>query len=104
VRRARLSRRGLVALVVVLALVALLGVAGVVVVNTCYFVGVDDGHLAVYSGLPWSVGPLDLHSVYLRSTRPYIYLDGRQRALVDAHGVRTKDGALRLAADLGMLP
>lgn len=100
----RARRRLLVTLVVVLALVALLGVVGVVVVNTCYFVGVDDGRLVVYSGLPWSVGPLDLHSVYLRSTRPYAYLDSQQRALVDARSVRSKDGALRLAADLGMIP
>jgi protein phosphatase len=100
----RAKRRLLVTLVVVLALVALLGVVGVVVVNTCYFVGVDDGRLVVYSGLPWSVGPLGLHSVYLRSTRPYAYLDSQQRALVDARSVRSKDGALRLAADLGMIP
>jgi protein phosphatase len=100
----RSSRTRLLALVVVLALVALLGVAGVVVVNTCYFVGVEDGALAVYSGLPWSVGPLDLNSVYLRSTQPYTLLDEQQRALVDARDVRTKDGALRLAEDLGMLP
>ena len=66
--------------------------------------GVDDGQLAVYSGLPWSLGPLDLHSVYLRSARPYVLLDAQQQALVDARGVRTKDGALRLAEDLGMLP
>lgn len=98
------SPRGLLALVIVLALVALLGVAGVVVVNTCYFVGVQDGQLAVYSGLPWSVGPVDLHSVYLRSGQPYALLDEQQRALVDGRGVRTKDGAMRLARDLGMLP
>ena len=88
-----------------LALVALLGVAGVVVVNTCYFVGVDDGQLAVYSGLPWSVGPLELQqrvpaeraSVRATSTRS-------SAPCVDARSVRTKDGALRLAEDLGMLP
>lgn len=100
----RTSHVRLLTLVVVLALVALLGIAGVVVVNTCYFVGVEDGTLAVYSGLPWSLGPLDLHSVYLRSTRSYYLLDVRQKALVDARGVRTKEGALRLARDLGMLP
>lgn len=100
----RSSRMRLLVLVVVLALVALLGVAGVIVVNTCYFVGVDNGALAVYSGLPWSVGPLDLNSVYLRSTRPYALLDEQQRAQVDARDVRSKDGALRLAEDLGMLP
>ena len=42
-----------------------------VVLSTCYFVGVDDGGLAVYSGLPVSVGPLDLHAVYRRSALPY---------------------------------
>jgi serine/threonine protein phosphatase PrpC len=98
------ARRRLALLVAVLALVALLGVAGVVVVNTCYFVGVDDGQLAVYSGLPWSLGPLDLNSVYLRSARAYVLLDAEQQALVDARRVHTKDGALRLAEDLGMLP
>lgn len=98
------KRRRLALLVAVLALVALLGVAGVVVVNTCYFVGVDDGQLAVYSGLPWSLGPLDLHSVYLRSSQSYVLLDPGQQALVDARRVQTKDGALRLAQDLGILP
>jgi protein phosphatase len=98
------ARRRLALLVAVLALVALLGVAGVVVVNTCYFVGVDDGQLAVYSGLPWSLGPLDLNSVYVRSARAYVLLDAEQQALVDARRVHTKDGALRLAEDLGMLP
>jgi hypothetical protein len=90
--------------VVVLALVALLGVAGVVVVNTCYFVGVEEGQLAVYSGLPWSLGALDLHSVYLLSARSYALLDAQQRVLVDARSVRTRGNALRLAEDLGMLP
>jgi len=101
---ARVSRNKLLVLVVVLALVALVGIAGVVVVNTCYFVGVEDGALAVYSGLPWSFGPLDFHSVYLRSTRSYDLLDEEQKVLVDARDVRTKGGALRLARDLGMLP
>ena len=100
----RSSRRRLALLVAVLALVALVGVAGVVVVNTCYFVGVDDGQLAVYSGLPWSLGPLELNSVYLKSARSYILLDTAQREFVDARRVHTKDGALRLAEDLGMLP
>jgi len=100
----RAARRRLITLVVVLALVALLGLAGVVVVNTCYFVGVDDGTLAVYSGLPWSIGPLELHSIYLRSTRPYVLLDESERALVDAHEIHSKDEALRLAEELGMVP
>jgi len=100
----RSARRRLTVLVVVLALVALLGVAGVVIVNTCYFVGVADGRLAVFSGLPWSVGGLELHSVYLLSARSYVMLDAQQRALVDARSVRTRGSALRLAGDLGMLP
>jgi serine/threonine protein phosphatase PrpC len=100
----RSARRRLALLVAVLALVALLGVAGVVVVNTCYFVGVEDGQLAVYSGLPWALGPLELNSVYLRTTRSYGLLDPAQRARVDARRVHTKEGALRLAEDLGMLP
>ena len=100
----RSARRRLALLVAVLALVALLGVAGVVVVNTCYFVGVDDGQLAVYSGLPWALGPLELNSVYLRTARPYALLDPAQQARVDARRVHTKEGALRLAEDLGMLP
>jgi len=102
--RSATSHRRLALLVAVLALVALLGIAGVVVVNTCYYVGVEDGQLAVYSGLPWSVGPLELNSVYLRSSRSYVLLDARQQALVDARRVHTQGGALRLAEDLGMLP
>lgn len=101
---ARRARRRLGVLVLVLALVALVGVAGIVVVNTCYFVGEEDGQLAVFSGLPWRLGPLELNSVYLRTARSYATLDPTQRELVDARRVRTKGGALRLAEDLGMLP
>jgi hypothetical protein len=45
-----------------------------------------------------------MNSVYLKSARSYILLDTAQREFVDARRVHTKDGALRLAEDLGMLP
>ena len=102
-RPTRAPRR-LVWAVAVLAVVVALGVAGVVVVNTCYFVGDHEGVLAVYSGLPVSVGPVDLYAVAYGSSKTYDSLEPAQRRLVDERRVQTQDGALELGDELGMWP
>ena len=97
------GRRGLGCVAaVVLAILVLLGVGGAVTLSSAYFVGVDEGRLTLYSGLPASVGPLSLHAVYRRSSVEYGSLSPEQRRLVDAHGVRGRADALALATALGM--
>jgi PPM family protein phosphatase len=101
--RSRVFRR-LALSVAVLGLVVVLGVTGVVVVNTCYFIGNDDGLLVVYSGLPVSVGPVDLYAVAYGSSRTYSSLTEQQRRLVDERDVRSQNAALQLGDRLGMWP
>ena len=97
-------RRGLGCLTVVLALLVLLGIGGAVTLSTVYYVGIDDGRLALYSGLPASVGPLHLHAVYRRSSVDYAALSPEQRQLVDEQALRRRGDALALATYLGMSP
>ena len=85
-------------------MLVLLGVGGAFTLSTVYYVGVDDGRLALYSGLPTSVGPLNLHAVYRRSSVDYASLSPEQRRLVDAQALRRRGDALALATYLGMSP
>ncbi len=87
-----------------LALLVLLGIGGAVTLSTVYYVGVDDGRLALYSGLPANVGPLHLHAVYRRSSVAYATLSPEQRQLVDERALRGRGDALALATYLGMSP
>ncbi len=98
------SARRLGCLAVVLLLLVLIGGGAALGLSTLYFVGADQGTLTVYSGVPASVGPVHLYAVYRRSGRPYAALDAAQRALVDAHAVHGKQGAMDLAVQLGMWP
>ena len=66
--------------------------------------GVDDGHLAVYSGLPAALGPLQLHAVYRRSSLPYTSLGPAERRLVDERSLHTQGSIMALADTLGMWP
>ena len=76
--------------------------SGAVTLSTVYYVGIDDGRLAVYSGLPAAAGPLPLHAVYRRSSVEYSSLTPVQRQVVDEQALRGKSAALALAAALGM--
>lgn len=100
----RRKRRRLIWLAVVLVVVLLVAAAGAYVLTSWYFIGVDDGRLTVYSGLPYDVGPLDLHAVYRRSSLAYSALAPTQRAVVDGHALRSHDNAMALAVQLGMWP
>ena len=100
----RAARRGLGCLTLVLALLVIVAFAGALTLSTVFFVGVDDGRLAVYSGLPIEVGPLHLHAVYRRSSRPYETLQPFERRLVDARSLHGKAGVMTLSRTLGMWP
>jgi protein phosphatase len=101
---ARPRRRGMIALAVCLALLVVVGLAGGVIISGVFYVTVDEGRLAVFSGLPIEVGPVPLHAVYRSSSRLYSSLSEADRAVVDARGLRGKDDALELGRDLGMWP
>jgi serine/threonine protein phosphatase PrpC len=100
----RPARRGLGCLTLLLALLVIVALAGALVLSTVFFVGVDDGRLAIYSGLPIEVGPLHLHAVYRRSTRSYETLQPLERQLVDAQSLHDKAGVMTLSQTLGMWP
>jgi PPM family protein phosphatase len=100
----RPAHRGLGCLTLLLALLVIVALAGALVLSTVFFVGVDDGRLAIYSGLPIEVGPLHLHAVYRRSTRSYETLQPFERQLVDAQSLHDKAGVMTLSQTLGMWP
>ena len=102
--RFRRAQRRLGLIAAVLAVVVLLALAGALTMSVAYFVGVDDGLLVVYSGLPVSVGPLDLHVPFRRSGVAYDSLSPEAKRIVDARRVGTRAEVLALAADLGMWP
>ena len=100
----RSARRGLGWLAALLAALVVVAFAGALTLSTVFFVGVEDGRLAVYSGLPVDVGPLHLHAVYRRSPRSYDMLQPFERRLVDARSLHSKAGVMTLSATLGMWP
>ena len=97
-------KRRLGCLAVVLALLTMVAGAGVLTVSTVFYVGVDDGRLAIYSGLPAELGAVHLHTVYRRSSLPYESLGPAERRLVDDHGLHTRSGIMAFAEALGMWP
>ncbi len=96
--------RRLGCLVAMLAVAVVIALAGAVILSTVYFIDVDDGRLAVYSGLPVTVGPLKLHVAYRRSARPYASLAPFEQRIVDRRSLRSRSDALALAERLGMWP
>jgi len=98
------SRRHLGWFAAVLTLLVVVATAGALTVSTVFYVGVDDGRLAVYSGLPAALGPLQLHAVYRRSSLPYESLGPAERRLVDEQGLHTRSSIMALAEALGMWP
>jgi protein phosphatase len=101
---ARPRRRRLLVLAGVLAILCLAGLVGSVIISTVFFVSVDEGRLAVFSGLPVEIGPVPLHVTYRSSARLYSSLSERERAIVDARSLRSRDGATEVGRDLGMWP
>ncbi|HSL95926.1 MAG TPA: hypothetical protein VLA35_08430, partial [Thermoleophilia bacterium] len=100
---ARTMRRLKIVLAVLLVLLVL-AVGAAVSLQAFYFVGVDDGDVVVFSGLPWALGPLKIQDVYVRGTRAYDSLSPMQRQLVDEARLQSRDGALSLLESLETLP
>ena len=103
-RRRKRSVRRLGVVAGVLALLAVALAAGAFFLSTVFFIGVDDGTLAVYSGVPATVGPIPLHAVYRRSVVSYDSLSPAARTLVDQERLRDREDALSLSNLLGMWP
>lgn len=103
-RPSRAAVRGLGCLTLLLALLVVVAFAGALTLSTVFFVGVEDGRLAVYSGLPVEVGALHLHAVYRRSPRSYEMLQPFERRLVDDRSLHGKAGVMTLSETLGMWP
>jgi PPM family protein phosphatase len=99
-RKRRLRRLWIVALLLVVLTAAL--AAGAYTLSTVYYLGVDDGTVAIYSGVPAAVGPIPLHAVYRRSYVSYDALSPAARTLVDEQQLRDRQGALDLGTLLGM--
>ncbi len=101
-RRPSARRLGIVA--GLLALLVVAGAAGAFALSTVFFIGVDDGRLTIYSGVPAEIGPVHLHAVYRRSVRTYESLSPAERQLVDAQAVRDKTDVMDVSEQLGMWP
>jgi protein phosphatase len=99
-RRRSVRRLGVVA--AALGLLTVVLAAGAFFLSTVFFVGVDDGTLTVYSGVPVSIGPVPLHAVYRRSHVTYESLSPSARTLVDERRLRDRQDALELGGLLGM--
>jgi serine/threonine protein phosphatase PrpC len=103
-RRRRRSVFRLGAVAAVLALLAVVAAAGAFFLSTVFFIGVDDGRLAIYSGVPVELGPIPLHAVYRRSVVTYDSLSPSARTLVDEPRLRDRSGAYGVSDQLGMWP
>jgi len=99
-RRRSVRRLGVVAAGLGLLTAAL--AAGAFFLSTVFFIGVDDGTLTIYSGVPAKIGPVPLHAVYRRSHVTYDSLSPSARTLVDQRRLRDRQDALDLGGVLGM--
>jgi serine/threonine protein phosphatase PrpC len=103
-RRRKRSVRRLSIVAAVLALLATVLAAGAFYLSTVFFIGVDDGALTIYSGVPGKIGPVPLHAVYRRSIVTYDSLSPAARTLVDEQQLRERGDAMDLSRMLGMWP
>ena len=103
-RRRRRSARRLGAVAAVLTLLTVAAAAGAFFLSTLFFIGVDDGRLAIYSGVPVELGPIPLHAVYRRSVVTYDSLSPSARTIVDEQRLRDRTNAFSVSDQLGMWP
>jgi PPM family protein phosphatase len=101
-RKRKRSLRRLGAAAVVLTLLTAAFAAGAFYLSTVFYVGVDDGTVTIFSGVPATVGPLPLHAVYRRSYVSYDQLSTSARTIVDEQRLRDRQSALDLGTLLGM--
>ena len=89
-RRPRRRRRLMV--VIVVLLVVVLAVGGFALYNsTVYYVGDDNGKVALYRGLPWEFVGIEFSSVYRLATVDYQSLRPYDRTRVDSHDLVSKE-------------
>jgi PPM family protein phosphatase len=100
----RPRRRRLWVVVAVIALLAVVLLAGVIAADNVYFVGDYDGMVSVYHGLPWDVGGLKLYGLYLETTTPLTGVAPGVAARIDRHDLHSKSAALALARQAQGLP
>ena len=91
-------------LLIVAVVVAVLLLTTAVACNELYFVGVDQGYVSVFRGLPWQIGGLEFSRLYLRSTLPVAALSAEQRQRVDRHSLGGRGAALDLVRAVGGSP
>ena len=92
--RRGLGRRRLWLLIAGLVIAAL--IAGLAItLNVSYYVGVDEGYVSVFQGLPYGLGGLDLSRVYLRTNTPVTAVVSEDQRLLTQRTVTSRDDALR---------
>jgi serine/threonine protein phosphatase PrpC len=92
--RGGLGRRRLWLLIAGLVVAALI-VGLAITLNVSYYVGVDEGYVSVFQGLPYGLGGLDLSRVYLRTNTPVTAVASEDQRLLTQRTVTSKDDALR---------
>ena len=99
------SRRRWALTATIVILVIVIAVAGFAVYNSSvYYVGVHDGNLALFNGLPGSVLGIELSSVVEEGRVPYSVLQPALQAQVDAHAHVTKEEGQRFIRSLSVSP
>jgi serine/threonine protein phosphatase PrpC len=100
-RKRRRRLRVPVGPILVLFLVSCVVLAAYYASQTVYFVGVNDGFVSVYRGLPYDLpAGIDLYTVNYKSGVPADELTPAQRRTVTAHQLRSKDDAQDLVRQL----
>jgi serine/threonine protein phosphatase PrpC len=98
-------RRRWVLATVIAVVVVVIAIAGFAVYNSSvYYVGVFNGNLALFNGLPGSLLGVQLSSVVEEGQIPYSVLLPSAQAQVNAHGHVTKEEGQRLVRSLSTTP
>ena len=98
-------RRRWVLATVIAVVVVVIAIAGFAVYNSSvYYVGVYNGNLALFNGLPGSLLGVQLSSVVEEGQIPYSVLLPSAQAQVNAHGHVTKEEGQRLVRSLSTTP
>lgn len=88
----RSGRRRWVISVVIVLLVLVIAVGSFAWYNsTVYYVGEEDGQVALYRGLPWEFIGIEFSSVYRVATVGYLTLSAYERIQVDSHELLSKE-------------
>ncbi|HEX3678738.1 MAG TPA: serine/threonine-protein phosphatase, partial [Galbitalea sp.] len=81
-RRRRIT--WLVSIILVVAAIVAVGIIGYNWTQTNYYVGDDHGYVAIYRGVQQNIGPIELSTVYRKTTIALSDLSGGNRDQVKA--------------------